>query len=519
MSQVEEQGPTATPAARAEPAPRLAVIGAGAMGAGIAAVAVRAGLPTALCDVDAAALDRGVQRLRGSLERAVARGRLPGAEARAALERLAPTIDLAAAAAGAAVVLEAVPERLDLKREILARAAAAAPRAVLASNTSSLPIAALAAAVPAPERLVGLHFFNPPQAMALVELVRSARTDPRAAATARALAERMGKVVVEVADGPGFLVNRCARPYYLEALRIVEDGVAEPSQIDRICRLAGAFPMGPFELMDVVGLDVSLAVTESMWEQAHGEPRWRPSPIQVSMVAAGRLGRKAGGGFYPGEPAPPEPDAAPAVVGPSPPVITIAGGEPALLALRERARRAGIDVHRAPVAGMPLITTFERVPSGHDGPVLMSSVDTTLAARQVATACAFSLLEPAPEEGGLVELGVGPWTPRSAVRAATALFSALGYATEQVADAPGGVLGRIVAQIVNEASFAVDAGVASSEDVDLGMTVGLGHPRGPAVWGGLIGLARVTGVLDELGDVERDPRYRVAPGLRRRAWS
>ena len=509
-------GPTSSyPAGRLT---RLAVIGAGTMGAGIAAVAVRAGMPTTLCDVDAAALARGTAIVHDSLERARRRGRLDDDGVATATGLLAGRDDVAAAVEGATLVLEAVPERLELKRDLLARAAQAAPGAVLASNTSSLPIAQLAAGLPAPGRLVGLHFFNPPQAMRLVELVRTDRTDADAVATARAVAERMGKLVVDVADGPGFLVNRCARPFYLEALRLVEDGVATPAQIDRICRLGAGFPMGPFELMDVVGLDVSLAVTRSMHEQAHGEPRWRPSPLQVAMAGAGRLGRKAGGGFYPGDTGPPPPDAAPQDAGPPPAAVAIVGAEQALDALRQRVTESGVAVHDRPVPGLPLVTTVAAVAAGHDGPVLMSALDTDIGRRRDARAVAFSVLEPAGDPL-LVELGRGSWTDPGTMREAVALLSAAGLATEVVTDAAGGVLGRIVAGLVNEAAFAIAAGVAGEEDVDRAMVVGLGHPRGPLTWGAAIGFGRVVAVLDQAWAVEHDPRYRVAPGLRRRAWA
>jgi 3-hydroxybutyryl-CoA dehydrogenase len=374
-------------------APRLvAVIGGGTMGAGIAALTCRHGIPTVLCDVDERAVRAGVGRAFDDLTRAVRRGRLTSSEADAAADRLTGSVDLEAIV-GAELVLEAAPERAELKRELLARAGRLSATAVLASNTSSIPIATLATAVEDPGRVLGLHFFNPPGAMRLVELVTTPAT-AAAAATARALAEAIGKRVVAVADGPGFLVNRCARPYYLEALRIVEAGMATPAEVDRSCEEAG-FPMGPFRLLDMIGLDVSLAVTHSMWEQAGGEPRWEPSPIQKRMVAAGEIGRKSGKGFY---------------------------------AYDGNGRRADSE------------------PGDH-------------------------------------------------------------------ADPPSGLVERIVAQLVNEAWFALDADVAGGEDIDVAMTVGLGYPRGPLAWGRELGLKRVVALLDRLGGPRHDPRYRIAGGL------
>ncbi|MCW3016974.1 MAG: Enoyl-CoA hydratase [Solirubrobacterales bacterium] len=374
---------------------RLGVVGAGTMGAGIAGLAARCGLVTTLFDIAEAPLAIGRERIDVSLDRAVAKRRVGADDAAAARARLTTTTALADLVA-CEVIIEAAPERADLKGELLARLAEVAPGAVLASNTSSIAIADLAERSGVPRRVVGLHFFNPPAAMPLVELVATARTDASAVARARALAEALGKDVVDVSDGPGFLVNRCARPYYLEALRIVEDGAATFAQVDRVCVEDGGFPLGPFELMDVIGVDVSLAVTRSMWEQSFGEPRWRPSPLQVRLVGGGRLGRKTGGGFY--------------------------------------------------------------------------------------------------------EAGAG-WAdlPAPAPAARTT------------------ILDRILAQLVNEAAFAVTAGVASAAEIDRAMVVGLSHPRGPGAWASLLGHDRVIATLDDLWTREHDPRYRVAPGLRRAA--
>src|SRR5215207_6368874 len=210
------------------------------------------------------------------------------------------------------VVIEVAPEALEVKRELFAAlAGVVAPDAVLATNTSSLLVSAIAAGVPGPERVVGLHFFNPVPRMRLVELVAGAASSDAALARARALGEALGKEVVAAADGPGFLVNRCNRPFSLEALRIVQERLATPEQVDRICRRAAGFRMGPFELMDLVGIDVGAAIARSFYEQTH-EPRWRPSPLAARMAASGRLGRKSGHGWYaypPGRPADPAPPA------------------------------------------------------------------------------------------------------------------------------------------------------------------------------------------------------------------
>jgi 3-hydroxyacyl-CoA dehydrogenase len=390
----------------------VGVAGAGTMGAGIAALAAGAGIPTLLYDPDPAALTRAPE----------------GPERASDLEALAPC----------GLVIEAAPEDLAIKRALFERLAAiVAADCVLATNTSSLSVTALAAGLPHPERVVGMHFFNPPAKMRLLEVVAGDASGAAALAAARSAGEAMGKHVIEAADGPGFLVNRCNRPFSLEALRIVQERLATPEQVDRICRMAGGFRMGPFELMDLVGIDVGFAVARSFYEQSFGEPRWRPSPLVARMVAAGRLGRKSGRGWYeypPGRPADPEP---PADVADA---AALAG-------------RAG--VHLVPPPGL--------------------------------------LVEVTTDE-------------------AERLVTAQGVHAERVG---GPVLGRIVAQLINEACFALGEGVGSAADIDAGMVLGLNHPRGPLEWADRWGPPAVLALLDFLHREYGEERYRAAPTLRR----
>jgi 3-hydroxybutyryl-CoA dehydrogenase len=422
----------------------VGVAGAGTMGAGIAALAAEASLHTLLYDPDAEALARapaGVEPVRD-------------------LKALAPC----------GLVIEAAPEDLELKRALFARLVELVePDCVLATNTSSLSVTALAAGLPHPQRVVGMHFFNPPGKMRLVEVVAGEESAEHALRVAREAGEAMGKHVIEAADSPGFIVNRCNRPFGLEALRLVQDGLATPEQVDRICRMAGGFRMGPFELMDLVGLDVGLAVSRSFYEQSFGEPRWRPSPLVARRVAAGHLGRKAGRGWYrypPGRPADPEP----APTGETG-RVTIAG----LDELRARAADAGWEVVEGD--GRPGVTV-----DGHE-------------------LTALSLLPPL---GRLVEAAGD--VPEPVER----FFASLGLHVERVGDF---VLARIVAQLVNEACFALGEGVGSAADIDAGMELGLNHPRGPLSWGDLIGPQRVLAILTGLQDEYRDDRWRPAPRL------
>jgi 3-hydroxybutyryl-CoA dehydrogenase len=280
------------------PIERIGVAGAGTMGAGIAQLCALGRFETLLHDPDAEALARGEQGVRHALVKGADRGRWTQAEAEAASARLiaAPRPeDLS----GCDLVIEAAPESLELKREIFGRLAeSCGPEAILATNTSSLSVTAIAAPIAHPGRVCGMHFFNPPPLMRLVEVVAGDGTDPAVADTVAEVAERIDRTPVRAADEIGFIANRCARPYSLEALRMLGDRVATVEQIDAVMRVDAGFRMGPFELMDLVGIDVNFEVAKSFWEQSFHEPRWQPHPIQAKMVASGRLGRKSGRGYY-----------------------------------------------------------------------------------------------------------------------------------------------------------------------------------------------------------------------------
>jgi 3-hydroxybutyryl-CoA dehydrogenase len=309
------------------------------MGAGIAQVALENGHETILHDLDAAAIERGRARIRDGLGRRAERLDLDAdsidewVDGRLALLRDASSLDSLAAEAG--LIVEAALEDLELKRTVFRTLdVAAPPDTILATNTSALSVAAIAAATAHPHRVVGLHFFNPAPVMALVELVVTEATQQEVADRAEAIATGWGKTVVRCADSPGFIVNRVNRPFTLEALRMLEAGLASVEEVDAAMR-AGGFPMGPFELMDLVGLDVNLAAARGVWEGLGRPDRLRPSPIQERLVAAGRLGRKSGTGFYTyapgGRP-----------TGVAPDVVTSATGSPAAeeSALRDRIVRA-----------------------------------------------------------------------------------------------------------------------------------------------------------------------------------
>src|SRR3954466_14541265 len=267
------------------------------MGAGIAQLGVIAGLDTYLHDPFPEALERGGERVHRGLAKGAERGRWPQEGAVAAETRLVLAASLDELA-NCELVIEAAPERIELKRELFERLAEVCePETVLATNTSSILVSSLASAAARPENVVGMHFFNPPPLMKLLEVIAATQTGERALGIAREVGRAMGKRVIVASDGPGFLVNRCGRPFGAEALRLLQERVATHDQIDRICRLGGGFRMGPFELMDLVGIDVGFEVAKSFDAQSFGEPRWRPSALQARQVAAGRLGRKTGRGW------------------------------------------------------------------------------------------------------------------------------------------------------------------------------------------------------------------------------
>jgi 3-hydroxybutyryl-CoA dehydrogenase len=277
---------------------KIAVLGAGTMGAGIAQVSAQAGFPTLVYDVKQEFIDAGLNRVKNFLKGSRERGKLSVEQETEILRRFSISTKLEDCQ-GSTLVIEAAPEKLDLKRDIFKQLdAICAPETLLASNTSSFSVTAIAAAARHQERVLGLHFFNPPPLMALVEVIQGDRTSDATVEKATELMRAFGKTPARAKDTPGFIVNRVARPFYNEGLRILGDGDASVETIDRIMKEAGNFRMGPFELMDLIGNDINFAATESLYRSFFEDPRFRPSPIQQRMVMGGNLGRKSGRGFY-----------------------------------------------------------------------------------------------------------------------------------------------------------------------------------------------------------------------------
>lgn len=451
----------------------IGVVGAGTMGAGIAQLACKAGARTLLYDPLPEAVALGAQRVRSGLEKEAAKGKLTAERAREAAERLEP-IDSLEQLSPCELVIEAAPERLDVKHELYGRLSGiVSEECVLASNTSSLPITAVAAGATHPERVVGMHFFNPAPLMRLLEVIAGVLSSERALAVADATGHAMGKDVIRAADVPGFIVNRCNRPFGLEALRLLQERIADVPTIDRIVRLGGGFRMGPFELSDLVGVDTGFDVSKSFYELSFGEPRWRPSPIQARQVAAGLHGRKTGRGYYDysgdGEHRPADPDP------PTPNADAVVSGDG------------------------PVADALRALTSGQSGPRIdVDGLGGTVNGEPFFAIVPLTLVEVTGKAGEQA-------------------FQDLGLHTARVQPAPGGVLGRIVCQLVNECAFALGEGVGSAQDIDTGMVLGLNHPRGPLAWGEEIGFEHVLSQLDSLCNRYREDRYRPAPALRRLA--
>ena len=486
--------PTAIP--RSAP---VAVIGTGTMGAGIAQVAAVAGHRVLLYDAVDGAAGRAAESIRARVARLVEKGRIaaPGEL------RLEVTPDLAGLAP-ADLVIEAIAEDLAVKQALFAELEKiVTPGCVLATNTSSLSPTAIAAGLSHPERLVGLHFFNPAPLMRLVEVVSGLATDPAVAAAVTGLAESWGKQVVQAAATPGFIVNRVARPFYAEALRLAEEQAAPPATIDAVLTGAGGFRMGAFALMDLVGQDVNEAVTRSVWAAFGYDPRFAPSLLQRSMVEAGWLGRKSGRGWYRYDDGttPPAPPAVPAAAAPA--YVTATGATP-LQPLLERSSvqvRAGTG-EPAGAAGLPggaLLVRCDGRPAWAlaaqwGRPVVV--VDRTLD-DSTATSIALAASEPGPatEAAGLLQAG--------------------GLAVHAIDDVPGLIVTRTVAMLVNGAVDARHKGVASAADIDTAMQLGTNYPLGPLAWGQRWGAGTVLAVLENLQAVYGEDRYRPSALLRR----
>ncbi|MFE6197136.1 3-hydroxyacyl-CoA dehydrogenase [Streptomyces sp. NPDC057838] len=479
----------------------VAVVGTGTMGQGIAQVALVAGHPVRLYDALPGRARQAAEAIGARLDRLVEKERLTAADRDAARARLLPAETLAELA-GCALVVEAVLERLDVKQELFRELEdIVGDDCLLATNTSSLSVTAIGGALRVPGRFVGLHFFNPAPLLPLVEVVSGFATDVTYATRAYETARAWGKTPVACADTPGFIVNRIARPFYAEAFAVYEAQGADPATIDAVLRESGGFRMGAFELTDLIGQDVNESVTRSVWESFFQDVRFTPSLAQRRLVESGRLGRKTGQGWYDHRDGAerPEPDTAERR---QPPAYVVAEGDlgPAadLLAL---IREAGIQVREEDEDnGTRLV-----LPSG--GQLALADGQTSVEFRDVV----YFDLALDYRKATRIALSASQDTAPQTLAEAIGLFQALGKKVTVIGDVPGMIVARTVARIIDLAHDAVAKGVATEEDIDTAMRLGVNYPLGPFEWSRRLGRSWAYALLDDLH--LRDPSGRYAPSL------
>jgi 3-hydroxybutyryl-CoA dehydrogenase len=489
----------------------VGVIGAGAMGAGIAQIAAAAGHPVRLLDLKPGAAASAIDDIRTTFAKLAQKGRMAKEAADAACARLSVAQN-PAALGGAALVVEAIVEKLEVKRQLFTELEGIVDEAcILATNTSSISVTAIAAGLRGSARVVGMHFFNPAPLMALVEVVSGLDTTADVAATVHDTALAWGKSPVHTTSTPGFIVNRVARPYYAEGLRLLGEGAAAPATLDAVMKETGGFRMGPFELMDLIGHDVNFAVTRSVFDAYFGDPRFTPSLIQQELVNAGRLGRKSGRGFYDytgGPPPPPETE----------PAVPLADGIAVWLdsalgqALAARLDAAGVsftrhEPHHADARVLQVGSTLVHLTDGR------SATQRAADNGQAQTVLADLTLDPA--KAGRIALAQADQCAQQGYLSAVSVFQAAGFAVSPLADVPGMAVMRTVAMLANEAADAVNQGVCDARGADTAMLKGVNYPRGPLAWADGVGLADVLAVLDHLARVYGEDRYRASPLLRR----
>ena len=458
----------------------VAVIGGGTMGAGIVEVAASAGHPVRLYDISAEAITRAIDGLRQRLESRVSRGKLSAEQAQALLSRITPATELSQLA-DAQLVIEAASERLEIKQALFSQLAEiCSASTLLTSNTSSISITAIAAGIKHPERVAGLHFFNPAPVMKLVEVVSGLATSAEVVEQLCACVSRWGKQAVRCRSTPGFIVNRVARPYYAEAWRALEEQVASAEVIDAALRDGGGFPMGPLALTDLIGQDVNFAVTCSVFNAFWQDRRFLPSLLQQELAIAGRLGKKSGHGVY-RWPVETQPELA----------------EPTLAAYAA-----------AQVAISDNVTKL-------DGVLLLETCGETALALSVRHGCPVVVYD--HSAGDTVVLAASATNSPAETDKAIYYFQQQGKKVLRIADYPGLLVWRTVAMLANEALDAVQKGVACAEDIDTAMRLGVNYPRGPLAWGESLGWGRVLRLLENLQQHYGEERYRPSALLRQKA--
>ncbi|MES2263908.1 MAG: 3-hydroxyacyl-CoA dehydrogenase [Pseudomonadota bacterium] len=487
----------------------LGIVGAGAMGRGIAQIAAQAGVRVKLFDVQAGAASGAVDTVRAQFDRLRDKGKLSADAAAKAGDNLAAVSELDALA-GCGIVVEAIVEKLDAKRQLLAALEAlVGADCILATNTSSLSVTAIAAGAQHPERIAGFHFFNPVPLMKVVEVIAGALTGTKAVDTLAAFARHIGHTPVRASDTPGFIVNHAGRGYLTEALKIVQESVAGFAQVDAILRDSAGFRLGPFQLLDLTGLDVSHPVMESIYGQYYQEPRYRPSVLTAQRLSAGLLGKKSGRGFYDyAEDAPaPTTEPQPAVAPWQGPVWIGAEDEETRAQLIALMARLGVTVEDTPRPSADALCLV--APLGED--VTHCAVRLEIDARRTIG------IDPLTLGTARVTLMRNPATPAALAAQVQSAFEQAGQPATLIDDSAGFIVQRVLATIVNIGCDIVQQGICTPRDLDCAVELGLGYPRGPLAWGDHIGPRRVLQILRAMQAQSGDPRYRPSPWLTRRA--
>ncbi|WP_417616213.1 3-hydroxyacyl-CoA dehydrogenase [Oceanisphaera sp.] len=485
---------------------QVAVIGAGTMGMGIAQVAAQAGHGVRLYDTNPAQTARALDDFASRLASRVARGKLSEQDATALRARISPAESLSELA-GSDLVIEAIIERLDIKQQLFAELEGiCGEQCILTSNTSSISITAIGAGLARPERLAGLHFFNPAPVMKLVEVISGLATTAEVRDTLLTLARDWGKVAVHASSTPGFIVNRIARPYYGETLRALQEGVATPEVLDTLMRSCG-FPMGACELTDLIGQDVNFAVSSSVYRAFHDEPRYRPSLVQQALVDAGRFGRKSGQGFYTYEAGKAVLTTLPTPVGQAPSQVVVFGDWSGLEGADALLGRYQGEAERRD--GSPALLI--------DGVWVELTDGRSCALRRPGQAAMALDWADDYESVSHIALGVSASCTEQQVAAVVGFFQSLDKQVILLSDHPGMLVLRTIAMLVNEAAEACLHQVASPEDIDLAMRFGVNYPKGPVAWGADIGYQRLLTLLDHLQAVYGEEKYR--PSLQLRHWA